>query len=122
MEERPGGEGAARPAGHESRAAGASRRGGAAAHLQADPRHHPHSLGAGRDAARRMWMVARVSLKVSGCTIHIRSVQVAMLLDDKVGYVQLSPVSETSASELTEAVGGLVQKGMKSLILDLREC
>src|SRR3989441_1059098 len=43
-----------------------------------------------------------------------------MLVDDKVGYVQLSPVSETSASELTEAVGGLVQKGMKSLILDLR--
>ena len=43
-----------------------------------------------------------------------------MMLDDKVGYVLLTPVSETSASELTEAVTGLLQKGMKSLVLDLR--
>jgi carboxyl-terminal processing protease len=43
-----------------------------------------------------------------------------MMLDDKVGYVMLNPVSETSAPELTEAVNGLLQKGMKSLVLDLR--
>src|SRR5206468_10473473 len=35
-------------------------------------------------------------------------------------YVLLTPVSETSAQELTDAVNGLVQKGMKSLVLDLR--
>src|SRR2546430_17477139 len=40
--------------------------------------------------------------------------------DDKVGYVLLTPVSETSAPDLTDAVTGLLQKGMKSLILDLR--
>src|SRR5213079_693237 len=61
-----------------------------------------------------------LTFKLNRATIHIRSVQVAMMLDDKVGYVQLSPVSETSAAELTEAVGNLVQKGMKSLVLDLR--
>src|SRR5213596_43163 len=61
-----------------------------------------------------------LTFKLTRATIHIRSVQVAMMLDDKVGYVQLSPVSETSAAELTEAVGNLVQKGMKSLVLDLR--
>src|SRR5438034_3849632 len=43
-----------------------------------------------------------------------------MMLDDRVGYVLLTPVSETSAQELTDAVSGLVQKGMKSLVLDLR--
>src|SRR5437870_9155953 len=43
-----------------------------------------------------------------------------MMLDDKVGYVLLTPVSETSAPELTDAVTGLLQKGMKSLVLDLR--
>src|SRR6266481_5389411 len=43
-----------------------------------------------------------------------------MMLDDKVGYVLLTPVSETSAQDLTDAVNGLVQKGMKSLVLDLR--
>src|ERR1041385_8556691 len=43
-----------------------------------------------------------------------------MMLDDKVGYILLTPVSETSAQELTDAVSGLTQKGMKSLVLDLR--
>src|SRR5256886_10898095 len=43
-----------------------------------------------------------------------------MMLGDRVGYVLLTPVSETSAQDLTDAVNGLLQKGMKSLILDLR--
>src|SRR2546430_1326437 len=43
-----------------------------------------------------------------------------MMLGDRVGYVLLTPVSETSAQDLTDAVNGLVQKGMKSLVLDLR--
>src|SRR5438046_9923912 len=43
-----------------------------------------------------------------------------MMLDDEVGYIQLGAVSETSAAELSEAVGNLVQKGMQSLVLDLR--
>src|SRR5256885_6450036 len=42
------------------------------------------------------------------------------MLDDRVGYVALSRVSETSAAELTDGINGLLQKGMKSLILDLR--
>src|SRR3989442_5394834 len=43
-----------------------------------------------------------------------------MMLDERVGYIALSPVSETSAAELTDGINGLLQKGMKSLILDLR--
>ena len=69
---------------------------------------------------RRVGLEQPITFKLTRATIHIRSVQVAMLLDDKVGFVQLSPVSETSAAELTHAVDSLVQKGMKSLILDLR--
>jgi len=61
-----------------------------------------------------------ITFKVTRAQIHVRSVQVAMMLDDKVGYVQLAPVSETSAAELTDAVTALLQKGMKSMILDLR--
>ncbi len=61
-----------------------------------------------------------LTFKLTRAMIHVRSVQVSMMLDDKVGYVLLTPVSETSASELTEAVTGLLQKGMKSLVLDLR--
>src|SRR5207245_9228530 len=51
---------------------------------------------------------------------RIRAGQVEMMLDEKVGYVLLRPVSETSEQDLTDAVNGLVQKGMKSLVLDLR--
>ena len=69
---------------------------------------------------RRVSVEQPLTFKLTRATIHLRSVQVAMMLDDKVGYIQLSPVSETSAAELSEAVGNLVQKGMKSLVLDLR--
>lgn len=69
---------------------------------------------------RRVGVEQPLTFTLTRATIHIRSVQVSMMLDDKVGYISLSPVSETSASELTQALGSLVQKGMKSLILDLR--
>jgi len=69
---------------------------------------------------RRVGVEQPLTFRLTRATIHIRSVQVSMMLDDKVGYISLSPVSETSASELTQALGSLVQKGMKSLILDLR--
>ena len=61
-----------------------------------------------------------LAFKLTRAVIHVRSVQVSMLLDDKVGYVLLTPVSEKSAPELSEAVDSLLKKGMKSLILDLR--
>jgi len=61
-----------------------------------------------------------LAFKLTRAVIHVRSVQVSMLLDDKVGYVLLTPVSEKSAPELGEAVDSLLKKGMKSLILDLR--
>ncbi|PYP24142.1 MAG: hypothetical protein DMD51_12205, partial [Gemmatimonadetes bacterium] len=53
---------------------------------------------------RRVGLEQPITFKLTRATIHIRSVQVAMLLDDKVGFVQLSPVSETSAAELTHAM------------------
>ncbi len=61
-----------------------------------------------------------LTFKLTRATIHVRSVQVAMMLDDKVGYVLLTTVSETSAPELTQAITDLTKQGMKSLILDLR--
>ena len=69
---------------------------------------------------RRVGVELPLTFKVTRATIHIRSVQVAMMLDDRVGYIALNPVSEASAPELTEAVKTLLAKGLKSLILDLR--
>ncbi|HXI34688.1 MAG TPA: S41 family peptidase [Gemmatimonadales bacterium] len=69
---------------------------------------------------RRIGVDQPLTFKLTRATIHVRSVPLAMLLDDRVGYVQLSPVSETSAQEVQAAVDSLAKKGMKSLILDLR--
>lgn len=61
-----------------------------------------------------------LTFKLTRATIHMRSVQLAMMLDDRVGYIALSPVSETSADEVREAVDSLMKSGMKTLIFDLR--
>src|SRR5260370_34727220 len=55
-------------------------------------------------------------------TIHVRSVdpRTTMMLDDRVGYVAVSTVSQATAPELTVAIDSLMKQGMKSLIMDLR--
>ncbi len=69
---------------------------------------------------RRVGIEQPLTFKLTRATIHVRSVQVSMMLDDKVGYVLLSTVSETSADELTTAISQLMKQGMRSMILDLR--
>ncbi len=71
-------------------------------------------------SVRRIGVDQPLAFKLTRAVIHIRSVPLAMMLDDRVGYVELSPVSETSAPEVQTAVDSLVKQGMKSLILDLR--
>ena len=69
---------------------------------------------------RRSGVDQPIKFKLTRAAIHIRSVQIAMMLDDRVGYVSLSPVNETSAQEVASAVDSLMKQGMKSLIFDLR--
>src|SRR5258705_5334312 len=69
---------------------------------------------------RRSGVDQLIKFKLTRAAIHIRSVQIAMMLDDRVGYVSLSPVNETSAPEVAAAVDSLMKQGMKSLIFDLR--
>jgi carboxyl-terminal processing protease len=71
-------------------------------------------------AIRRAGVDQAITFKVTRAAIHIRSVQIAMMLDERVGYVSLSPVNETSAQEVAAAVDSLIKQGMKSLIFDLR--
>jgi carboxyl-terminal processing protease len=69
---------------------------------------------------RRSGVDKPIEFKLTRAAIHIRSVQIAMMLDDRVGYVSLSPVNETSAQEVGLAVDSLIKQGMKALIFDLR--
>jgi carboxyl-terminal processing protease len=52
--------------------------------------------------------------------IHSRSVRLALMLSDRVGYVELNPFSQSSADEMAAAVDSLKGAGMRALVLDLR--
>jgi carboxyl-terminal processing protease len=70
---------------------------------------------------RRLGVDQPIKFKLQRANIHIRSVQIAMMLNDHVGYISLNPVSESSAREVSQAVDTLLKQGMKSLIFDLRQ-
>jgi carboxyl-terminal processing protease len=69
---------------------------------------------------RRPGVSEPIVFKITRATIHVRSVGLSMMLDGRVGYIALSPVSESSAEEISRAVTELTGKGMKALVLDLR--
>jgi carboxyl-terminal processing protease len=52
--------------------------------------------------------------------IHLRSVPAGTLFPGGIGYISLNPVSESSASELHAEITSMMQKGMKSMVFDLR--
>jgi len=60
------------------------------------------------------------TLSINRAIIHVRSVQPGTVFPGGIGYISLSPVSETSSAELRAEIGSLEAKGMKSLVLDLR--
>ncbi len=61
-----------------------------------------------------------VILTVSRTTWHLPAVAESGLLTDSVGYVRLSTMTARSAGELEAAVEGLIDRGARSLLLDLR--
>jgi len=61
-----------------------------------------------------------VTVTVHRTTWHMSAVAEQGLLADSVGYVRVSTMTARSAAELEEAVETLVQRGAKSLVLDLR--
>jgi len=71
---------------------------------------------------RRAGIDKPITYKLTRATIHIRSVdpRITMMLDDRVGYIALSPVSESSTRDVAQAIDTLLKQGMKSLIFDLR--
>ena len=69
---------------------------------------------------RRTGVNEPVLFKLTRARIHVRSVQVSLMLDGGVGYLQLSPVSSSSAREVAEALERLQAQGLKALIFDLR--
>jgi carboxyl-terminal processing protease len=69
---------------------------------------------------RRAGLDEPVRYELARATIHYRSVQPGTLFDGGVGFISLNPVAETSAQELKDEIATLRAKGMKALVLDLR--
>lgn len=61
-----------------------------------------------------------IKLTLSRTTIHQSAVRRASMFRDGVGYVDLKAFSDSTTQELNRAVSGLLAKGMRTLILDLR--
>jgi len=53
--------------------------------------------------------------------IHMRSVPPGTMFPNGVGYISLNPVAETSAEELRGEITAMKAKGMKALVLNLRQ-
>jgi carboxyl-terminal processing protease len=69
---------------------------------------------------RRAGIPDPIKYRLTRAQIHMRSVQPGTMFDSGIGFISLSPVSETSAEELRQEIAVLKGKGMKSLILNLR--
>jgi len=52
--------------------------------------------------------------------IKIKSVKESRILEDNIGYVKLLDFQEDTAKEMNTAIENLIEEGMDSLILDLR--
>jgi len=63
---------------------------------------------------------APMELRVQRTTIHQSAVRRASMLSDGVGYIDLKAFSDSTAKELTGAITGLLGRGMKTLVLDMR--
>jgi carboxyl-terminal processing protease len=61
-----------------------------------------------------------IELKVQRTTIHQSAVRRASMLNDGLGYIDLKAFSDSTAKELNGAITGLLARGMKTLVLDMR--
>lgn len=59
-------------------------------------------------------------LTITRDIIEVKSVRISDILEDGVGYIRVVSFPEGTARDLEEALNGLKSRGMRALILDLR--
>jgi carboxyl-terminal processing protease len=72
-------------------------------------------------ALRRRGFDNLIPMTVERDEIHIATIRGAFMIDDKTGYIRLNDFSETSNRDFGKALTELQGKGMKQLMLDLRD-
>jgi carboxyl-terminal processing protease len=68
----------------------------------------------------RLGVDGRLTFTLTRQVIHVRAVQRVAMLPTKVGYLNVSVFSDSTADEVAAGVDSLVAMGMQSLVLDLR--
>ncbi len=68
----------------------------------------------------RIGVDGRLTFTLTRQVIHVRAVQRVAMLPSKVGYLDVSVFSDSTAEEVASGVDSLVRMGMVSLVLDLR--
>lgn len=61
-----------------------------------------------------------IDFTITRDVIPIYSVDLATMIDDKIGYIKLNKFAGTTEEEIKKALTELISKGMKTLILDLQ--
>lgn len=69
----------------------------------------------------RPGVTERIPVQLKREQIHVPSVRYADVIGNGVGYVDLTIFSETSARELRDAIDTLRARGMRRLVLDVRD-
>jgi len=70
---------------------------------------------------RRAGFDQLIPLSVERDEIQIPTIRGAFMVDDRTGYVRLGDFSETTDRDLGRAIDELTSRGMKQLLLDLRD-
>ncbi len=68
----------------------------------------------------RLGVEGRLTYNLTRQVIHVRAVQRVAMLPTKVGYLDVSVFSDSTADEVAAGVDSLTKLGMESLVLDLR--
>jgi carboxyl-terminal processing protease len=61
-----------------------------------------------------------IPFQITRAAIELTAVPAAYMLDEQVGYIELTTFSETATDSLRRSIDRLRQQGMTSLVLDLR--
>ena len=72
-------------------------------------------------AMRRPGVESLIEMTVERDEIKIATVRTAFMIAPGTGYIRLQDFSETTNTELTDALGQLKREGMARLVLDLRD-
>jgi carboxyl-terminal processing protease len=71
-------------------------------------------------SVERPGVVTRMPFTLTRATIDVNPVQHALLMNDGIGYVDLTVFSTAAAADLARAIDSLRAAGARSLVLDLR--